>query len=207
MPLHRDDPAAGASTPAPSLDSTFELIALVRQGDREALDRLVARHIGPLRRWVSGRLPRWARDLSDTDDLVQDALLRTFQKIDAFEPRGVGALKAYLRQAVLNRLRDELRRKGRQPMPVEVDDLDRVEQAAGESPLEAAIGREEVERYRAALARLRPEDREAIVLRIEMDFTYEELAAALGKPTADAARKAAQRALLRLAEEVTRGGA
>ena len=57
------------------LDSTFELIERVRQGDRESLERLMTRHLGPLRRWVSGRLPRWARDLSDTDDLVQESLL------------------------------------------------------------------------------------------------------------------------------------
>ena len=77
-------------------------------------------------------------------------------------------------------------------------------EAAG-SPLEAAIGREEVARYEAALARLRPEDREAIVARIEMGYDYVELAEALGKPSPDAARKAVQRAVVRLAEEL-RGG-
>ncbi len=56
--------------------------------------------------------------------LVQDTLLQTFKRIDAFEPRRVGALQAYLRQAVLNRLRDELRRKGRQPPTVELDGVD-----------------------------------------------------------------------------------
>jgi DNA-directed RNA polymerase specialized sigma24 family protein len=35
-----------------------------------------------------------------------------------------------------------------------------------------------------------------------MGYSYEELAQVLGKPTADAARKAAQRALVRLAEEM-----
>ena len=69
----------------------FELIERVRHGDRDALERLVARHVGPLRRWVSGRLPRAARDLADTDYLVQDTLLRTFTKIEGFEPRGSAA--------------------------------------------------------------------------------------------------------------------
>jgi RNA polymerase sigma-70 factor (ECF subfamily) len=183
------------------LDSTFELIERVRQGDRESLERLMARHLGPLRRWVSGRLPRWARDLSDTDDLVQDALLRTFTRIEDFEVRGVGALQAYLRQAVMNRLRDELRRKGRAPEMVDGSELDL--QGPG-SPLEEAIGREAVERYTAALARLKPEEREAIIARVEMDYSYAELAEILGKPTPDAARKTAQRALLRLAEEMKR---
>jgi len=181
------------------LESTFELIERVRGGDRDALERLAARHVGPLRRWVSGRLPRWARDVADTDDLVQDTLLRTFKRIETFEPRGVGALHAYLRQAVLNRVREELRRKGRAPARL---DVDAVPLASDDSPLEEAIGRETLDRYEAALARLRPEDREAIVGRVEMDCTYEELATALGKPTAEAARKAARRALLRLAAEM-----
>ncbi len=184
---------------ASPLESTFDLIERVRGGDRDSLDRLMARHLGPLRRWVSGRLPRWARDMADNDDLVQDALLRTFTKIEDFDVRGVGALQAYMRQAVLNRVRDELRRKGRTPAMVDAAELNL---EGRESPLEEAIGREAFERYQAALTRLRPEEREAIIARVEMDYSYAELADVLGKPTADAARKAAQRALLRLAEEM-----
>ena len=184
-----------------ALESTFELIERAREGDQDSLDRLMARHLGPLRRFVSGRLPHWARDLSDTDDLVQDTLLRTFKKIEDFEVRGAGALQAYLRQAVMNRLRDELRRKGRSPAAVEIEG-DGLDLVAEGSPLEEAMGREAFERYQAALTRLRPEEREAIIARVEMDYSYAELAEILGKPTPDAARKAAQRALVRLAEEM-----
>jgi RNA polymerase sigma-70 factor (ECF subfamily) len=166
------------------------------------LDRLIERHLKPLQRFVRGRLPRWARDLSDTDDLVQDTLLRTFTKMQTFEPTRVGALQAYLRQAVMNRLRDELRRKQRQPGAADVDEIDLV---AADSPLEDAIGREALEHYERALARLKSEEREAIVARVELGCSYEELAETLGKPTPDAARKAAQRALLRLAQEMKRG--
>ena len=141
--------------------------------------------------------------MADTDDLVQDTLVRTFNRIEGFEARRVGALQAYLRRAVLNRIRDELRRKGRQP---EATGLDGLEVDPTESPLEHAIGTEAVERYEQALERLRPEEREAIIARVELGYSYEELAEMLGKPTPDAARKAAQRALVRLAEEMTRGG-
>jgi RNA polymerase sigma-70 factor (ECF subfamily) len=185
-------------------ESTFHLIDRARAGDNEALERLFARHLGPLQRWARGRLPRWARDLADTDDLIQHTLLHTFRTIHDFQPRQVGALQAYLRQAVLNRIRDELRRKGRRP---ESTDLDHLQLASAESPLEEAIGHEAVERYERALARLKPEEREAIIGRVEMGYSYEELAEALGKPTPDAARKAAQRALVRLAEEMKREGA
>ena len=183
-------------------ESTFALIERVRAGDAQALERLFARHLEPLQRWASGRLPQWARDLADTDDLVQDTLLKTFKRIESFEPRRVGALQAYLRNAVLNRLRDELRRKGREPGSTNLDDI-QVE--AADSPLEAAIGREKVEAYERALEHLKPEEREAIIARVELGYSYDELAVMLDKPSADAARKAAQRALVRLAEEMKRG--
>lgn len=189
--------------PSGRLDSTFALLERARGGDAAALDSLFARHLKPLQRWISGRLPRWARDMADTDDLVQDTLLQTFKRIEGFEPRRVGALQAYLRQAVLNRVRDELRRKGRRP---DSTDLEGVAVPEEGSPLEEAIGREAVGNYERALQRLRPEEREAIIARVELGYSYEELAEALGKPSVDAARKAAQRALLRLAEEMKSGG-
>jgi RNA polymerase sigma factor (sigma-70 family) len=141
-------------------ESTFHLLDRARAGDQEALERLFERHVKPLQRWARGRLPRWARDLADTDDLVQDTLVQTFKRIEVFEPRRVGALQAYLRQAVLNRIRDELRSKRRQP---DVTDLNGLELDRAESPLEQAIGREAVEAYEQALERLKPEEREAII--------------------------------------------
>ena len=59
--------------PSGTLDSTAVLIQRVREGDKDSLERLMQRHVAPLRRYVSGRLPRWARDLADTDDLVAAA--------------------------------------------------------------------------------------------------------------------------------------
>lgn len=195
-------PQPPTAAPAAGLDSTVELVRQARSGDRDALDRLFSRCLPALRRWASGRLPRWNRDLLDTDDLVQETVIRTVKRIDAFEPRHEGALQAYLRQAVMNRIRDEIRRSGRAPASTELDEN---QPDKGASPLEEAIGAEAVERYEAALARLRPEEREAVVARIEMDGTYESVAQALGKRSPDAARMAVGRALLRLAEEMSRG--
>ncbi len=183
------------------VDSTFDLVERAKSGDDEALNRLFARYLPSLRRWASGRLPRWSRDLMDTDDLVQETVIRALKRLDRFESRHEGALQAYLRQAVVNRIRDEIRRTKRSPAATALD-----EHASdhGASPLETAIGAEALERYEAALARLRPEEREAIVARVEMDGSYQDVAQALGKPSADAARMAVSRALLRLAEEMSR---
>lgn len=199
FPPDRHPPTSAAQ---PGLDSTFDLVQRAKAGDRDAVDRIFARHLPALRRWASGRLPRWTRDLMDTDDLVQETVVRAVKRIGSFEPRHEGALQAYLRQAIVNRIRDEVRRTVRAPVTSALDDNE-ADRAA--SPLDEAIGHEAVERYEAALARLRPEEREAIVVRVEMDGSYHEVAQALGKPSADAARMAVSRALLRLAEEMNRG--
>jgi RNA polymerase sigma-70 factor (ECF subfamily) len=102
----------------------------------------------------------------------------------------------------MNRIRDEVRRAKRAPVPTE---LETEEPHRGASPLELAIGQQAVEAYEAALQRLRQEDREAIVARVEMDYSYDQVAVALGKPSPDAARMAVSRALLRLAEEMSGG--
>ena len=192
--------------PPEGLESTIELLVRAQGGDAAALDRLYARYLPRLRRWASGRLPSSARGLVETDDLVQDVLMRSIRHVKGFEIRGPGrsgGFHGYLRQALTNRIRDAVRTVRRRP---EVGEL-RVDEADGSpSPLDEAIGRAEVARYEAALARLKPEDREAIVARIEMDLSYEELADALGKPSWNAARMAVVRGLERLAREMNASG-
>jgi RNA polymerase sigma-70 factor (ECF subfamily) len=170
-------------------------------GDREALDALFKRHLGPLRRWARGRLPKWTRDLRDTEDLVQETLAQTLRHVDDFEPRHEGALRAYLRQAVLNRIRDEVRRVSRISVVPGLGEAAEVIDPAA-SPLDEAIGREAVARYEAALQRLRAEDREIVIARLEMQQGYAEIAAMCGKRSPDAARMAVGRALVRLIEEM-----
>lgn len=181
------------------LTSTTELLARARAGDPAAESLLFSRLYTPLRRWTRGRLPRWARDMADTDDLVQEALAQTFKHMGRLDARGAGALQAYVRQAILNRIRDELRRAGRRPARA---DLAEGQLAGGLSPLEEAIGTEAVARYERSLGRLKPRDREAVVARLELGFDYAELADLLGTPSTDAARKVAERALVRLAAEM-----
>jgi RNA polymerase sigma-70 factor (ECF subfamily) len=182
------------------LESTFLLIEQIRAGDKSALDRLLRRFLPLLTRWASGRLPRGARDLSDTEDLVQETIISALRHIDHIEIRGEGALQAYLRRAVLNRIRDELRRHGRRGL---AETLDENVRAKEDSPLEIAIGNEALERYEAALSRLSAGDREAVIARIELGQTYAEIASALGKPSTEAARMAVNRALARLARLMT----
>jgi RNA polymerase sigma factor (sigma-70 family) len=184
-----------------SATTSLTLLEQVRGGDAQALNRLLQRYLPRLSRWASGRLPKWARDMSDTDDLVQDTLARSLSNLSRFRPHGEGALQAYLRRAIVNRIKDEMRRRGRQP---EMTALESAVVADVQSPLEMAIGSELMARYDRALDRLPEEDKEAVIARIELGCSYAEIADALGRPSADAARMAVSRALVRLAEELRR---
>ena len=129
-------------------------------------------------------------------------MVQTFKHLDTIDARGEGALQAYLRQAVMNRIRDHIRRVARRPAATALDSQHVDE---GPSPLEQAVGHEALERYEAALARLSDADRELIVASVELGYSYEQLAEATGRASPDAARKAARRALVKLAEEMERG--
>jgi len=185
--------------PADGSGTTIQLLARARQGDSAALEEVFARAIPLLTRWARGRLPRWARDMVDTDDLVQETVINTLKRLDVFEYRADAALQAYLRQAVMNRIRNEIRRVTRHPAP---ETLDSDAPDAGLSPLEELIGKQTVEAYDDAMAALDAPEREAIIGRVELGLSYDELATLMGRPSADAARMAVSRALLRLARSL-----
>jgi RNA polymerase sigma-70 factor (ECF subfamily) len=177
--------------------ASVKLFERAQGGDGDALNELLTRYVPRLQRWASGRLPRATRDLTDTDDLVQETIIRTLRHLETFEFRHDGALQAYLRNAILNRIRDECRRVARRPFmqPAE-ENLPH----KGASPLDEAVSAEAVDRYEAALSMLREADREIIIARVELGCTYEEIAQSFGKPSAAAARMAVARALMKLAE-------
>jgi RNA polymerase sigma factor (sigma-70 family) len=187
----RDVPSPQQGQPLP-LVSTVELLERFKQGDDEAINLLLERSLPPLKRWARGRLPPWARGTAETQDLVQNAVLRALPHFKTIEARHPGAVQAYLRQAIVNHIRDEIRRVKTHPPPLGLDERKPDDRP---SPLEQAIGREGIARYEAALQRLRPSEREAIVARLELQQSYEEVAIALGKPSAAAARMAVARAV------------
>jgi RNA polymerase sigma factor (sigma-70 family) len=182
-------------------ESTIELVVRAQRGDRGALEALLQRCLPSLKRWAHGRLPSAARGSLDTGDIVQEAALNALRRLDTFEPRNVGSMQAYLRQSVINRIRDEVRRIGRNPPPVE---LPEDQPGDGTSPLEMAIEVEEYERYRRALTTLTSWDRELIVARIEIQWSLAEIAQRFGMRTLDGARMAVTRAVKRLTSAVAR---
>ena len=179
--------------------SSVELVRRAQAGDDQALGQLFERYLPLLRRWTTGRLPGWARDLVDTDDMIQEMVFKTLRNVNTFEPRHDGAVAAYLRQALNNRIRDEVRNAARRPR---VQEIPEVLPDPHASPLEMAIGSEALRRYESALGRLSDDDRELVIARIELRMGYEEVASATNRSSADAARMAVGRALVRLASEM-----
>ncbi len=181
------------------IESTASLLAKVHAGDEEACARLVVRFRTLLRRWAHGRVPPRARGLIDTEDVVQVTLLRALEKSGRFESRREGAFLAYLRTILLNEIRAALRRVDRGPgletLPTGLEDRH-------PSPLAEAIGAEAIDSYEAALATLTEEQQQAVVLRVELGFSYQQVAEAMGSPSIDAARMLVARALARLSERM-----
>ena len=208
---HMSDPRKAAPPVSPgknvpdhgSAEASFALLLRAKGGDEQAREALFARYLPRVRRWAHGRLPAYSRSLLNTDDLAQEVLCRAIISLETFEPRHEGAFQGFLRQVMMNRVRDEVRGARRRPAGDELIEDDHI--AEDPSPMELAIGQEALERYEAALQRLKPQERELIVARCELDFSNEEIATLFDKPTPSAARVAVGRALARLAEEMARG--
>src|SRR5688572_5964725 len=120
----RDDTTAATAAPgngSDTHDSTLLILERARGGDRSAAVILLERAVPVVRQWARGRLPAPARAEANTEDVVQDAVLRALPRIARFRHDTVGSLQAYLRTIVMNRVRDLIRKSKRHGTPIAVD--------------------------------------------------------------------------------------
>jgi RNA polymerase sigma-70 factor, ECF subfamily len=196
-------PPATEAVPDPrsALISTLDLVARVRSGDQDALEVVCLRCLKGLRCFAAGRVPPRIKGMLDTQDLVAEALEKGLARLLDLDLGREGALMAYFRQVLKNLIVDKIRAANRAPTTTLLDDQ-HVDDTL--SPLERALDREKVELYEDALQRLKPRDAETIILRVEQQASYNDIAIYMGLPTANAARIAVRRALFRLAHEMSR---
>lgn len=187
----------------PGQQSTIELTVLARQGDREALEALCVRCLKSLTRFAAGRVPASVRGMLDTQDIVIEAVQRGMSRLPELEVQP-GGLVAYMRTVLKHLIIDHVRAAARRPQPVALDENDESHVAGERSPLERVLAAEQIELYEAALTRLRPRDEALVTLRVEEQLGHEEIAIELGYASANAARVAGRRAILRLAHEMSR---
>ena len=195
MALHKHD----MRDPDDGQESTRGLVERGRKGDAAAWERLFERITSKLRFWAHRRMPRSTRGQDQTRDVVQDAALGVWKHVDKLDLSKRGDLEAYLREAVINRIRDRARRLQRDPLVVSIDP--EIKDSLP-SPLNLVLSGERWARYQAAFNELTTTQREAVVARVEMGCSWEQVAEAINSPTAAAARMQFNRAVERLRDAV-----
>ncbi len=192
---------AGAAGNRDAVGAEAVAVAVAGQGSaaRWRLEQLFVRLLPILERWAHGRLPRRARRRCDTADLVQDACSGAISHLGDLDQRDPAQVDFYLKQTIRNRIRDEIRR-ARIGETMSSEGLALTDPSP--SPLEDSLEADERRRFRAALLALDADDQQLVVGRVELHLSYDELARATGRDTAEAARCAVRRAMLRLARQL-----
>ncbi|MEO8802040.1 MAG: sigma-70 family RNA polymerase sigma factor [Rudaea sp.] len=183
-----------------SIEPTADLLRRIRTGESAAKQALYERCLPLLRRWAHGRMPHYARDIADTDDLVQVTLLRALNRLDHFDAgNGSGSFLAYLRQILLNEVRGELRKRQVRGDKLDIDNTPVPDDSA--SVVEHLVGEQRIQSYESALATLDREQQELIVMRLEFGMSYQEIAIETAS-SADAVRMRVTRALKSVASRI-----
>jgi RNA polymerase sigma-70 factor (ECF subfamily) len=175
-----------------SIERTEQLLRRIRDGEGSAKQALYERCLPLLRRWAHGRLPSYARDITDTDDLVQITLMRALNHLDEFDAGRSGGFLAYLRQILLNEVRAELRKRRVRGDKIDIETSPLADESA--SVVEHLIGRDRLHSYESALAELDRDEQALIVMRLEFGMSYQEIGLDTGL-TPDAVRMRVTRAL------------
>lgn len=162
--------------------SDAELIELARNGDRAAFGTLVERYQQVVVRAALAAL----RSREDAEEVAQDALLLAYRRLDSF--RGESSFKTWLLTITWNRAMDRRRRLGeRFARFIRREDDREIEVASGapshETTMIAAETRLEVRRV---LRTLPARYRDALLLSVSGDHTFEEIGRLLGVPTGTA---------------------
>jgi RNA polymerase sigma-70 factor (ECF subfamily) len=172
--------------PADAEGGDAEIVAAIRRGEpRAALALCARRHGSALGRVCMAMLGSQA----EADDAVQETLLAAHGAFDGF--RGEGSLRAWLFGIARRRCARVLERRGVTGPTVEQTELRMAD--------ELLDARRRAQSARDLLARVRPSEREALLLRYTGELSFREVGEAVGIDEA-AARKRVSRALARLRE-------
>ena len=171
--------------------TTAFLLQQYQQGKNNSCDELFQLYHPALMRWAHGRIPTQAKGFMDTQDMVQDTMILAFKRINYIKAKRPGAFFTYLRTVFINQIKQELRKN--KPFQLSITQFNNDEKLAYEEDINTIID------YDSALDKVSKDEKEAIVLRLEFGFNYEEIAGITEKPSANAARMFITRALIKLA--------
>lgn len=162
------------------MERDLELVKRCLGGENPAWEELLRVHA----RKVYGVCYRFTGRGSEAEDLTQEIFIKVFQTLKTYDA-AQGTFSTWLSRVARNHLVDHYRRtrKDRVTSSLE-DELGHLEErpTAGVEPVARVEARERKEMLQAALDKLSPDMREAVILRDFQDLDYEEIAQVLGVP-------------------------
>lgn len=198
----------------PSDDQTETLLNAARGGNADAVNQLLEKHRGSVRRLVEMRLDRKVQRRVDVSDVVQDVMIEANGRLDKYLDDPVMAFHLWLRQIAWDRIIDTYRRHRvsakrnmdrEQPMSVPAGANQSTMELAvqlcdpGLTPAAAATQRELADKVESVIEMLGDQDREIILMRHYEHLSNLEIAEVL-KLNPPAASMRYLRALRRLRE-------
>ncbi|HIR78226.1 MAG TPA: RNA polymerase sigma factor [Candidatus Egerieenecus merdigallinarum] len=150
-------------------ETDSQLMARLCQGDDSALDLLIHRHRAAAEQYARVLL----QDAGAAEEAVMDAFARVYLLRERYQP--AFAFQIWLRVLVRSRCLDQLRRRARQPIPVD----DPVPQGLAASPEALALQKEERLRLWEMLEELSEVDQRLLLGYAMEGRSYRELADAL----------------------------
>lgn len=192
------------------------LLARVRQGDANALEELLARHLPGLRAFVRLQCGPVVRDRESVSDVVQSTCREVIAHLDRFEHGGDREFRQWLYTSAMRKIRHraaywraDRRDIGRERAASMDDVADRAlvdVYGTITTPSAEVQGREFLTQVEGAFDRLSDDEREAILLARVLGLSHLEVAAQTGR-TEGASRTLLHRALVKLARLLDPGGA
>ncbi len=183
---------------------TRKLLDQIRQGEADAVERLLTAHRAPLRRMIGLRLDPALAARLDASDVVQDVLLEAHRRLSDYLRNPAMPFHLWLRHIAKDHIIDAHRRhrqaqrrsldREQSIVPAGLDDHSSFE-LAGQlldqeaTPASEAIRRELQRRLDGAVAKLDDDDREVILMRHGEQLSNQEVAVALGLTEAAASMR------------------
>jgi RNA polymerase sigma-70 factor (ECF subfamily) len=159
-----------------------ELVASTLRGSQDAFRELVVRFERP----VYSLVLRMVQNPATAEDLAQEVFFKAYRRLDTYDPQW--KFSSWLFKIAHNTTIDHLRRGAPETVPLEAEDDDRgdlsavLADATAENP-EAASERKDLARsLEQAIARLRPEYREAVLMFYAHGASYQEICEVTGLP-------------------------
>lgn len=205
----------------PTEDQTQQILADVRQGDADAVNRLMDRHRESIRRMIQMRLDNKIQRRIDVSDVVQDVLVEANRRLQTYLENPQMSFHLWLRQIAKDRIIDAHRRhRGsakrsvdrEMPLAVQAADDHSTMQLLDQlrdpelTPAAAATQQEMARAVERSIAALGDQDAEIIIMRHYEQLSNQEIAQALGL-TEPAASMRYLRAVRRLREMLSKGTA